>query len=57
MSLAYSLISLAFQIPFSHDHAPETVVAEGANAFGKATFVVGLPSRPRNGRCCVSGVR
>jgi len=40
MSLAYSLISLAFQIPFSHDHAPETIVAEGANAFGRATFVV-----------------
>ncbi|MCJ1245534.1 hypothetical protein MMC30_002738 [Trapelia coarctata] len=40
MSLAYSLISLAFQIPFSHDHAPETVVVEGANAFGRATFLV-----------------
>ncbi|MCJ1409247.1 hypothetical protein MMC19_003325 [Ptychographa xylographoides] len=40
MSLAYSLISLAFQIPFSHDHASETIVAQNANPFGKATFMV-----------------
>jgi hypothetical protein len=40
MSLAYSLISLAFQIPFSNHHAPETVVAQNANPFGRATFVV-----------------
>lgn len=44
MSLAYSMISLAFQIPFSRDHAPAEMVAEGANALGRATFVVGWPN-------------
>ena len=40
LSLAYSLVSLAFQIPFSHDPAPHTVVALNANAYGRASFVV-----------------
>ena len=61
LSLAYSLISLAFQIPFSHAHAPETVVAEGANPFGKATFVVSFtlknPPLPYGMTLGVSGSR
>lgn len=40
MSLAYSLVSLAFQIPFSHSSQPDTTVAQNANAFGKGSFVV-----------------
>ena len=40
LSLAYSLISLAFQIPFSNSAAPPTDVANNANAYGKASFVV-----------------
>lgn len=40
MSLAYSFLSLAFQIPFSNDPAPETSLAQNANLFGKASFVV-----------------
>ncbi|KAG8527600.1 uncharacterized protein KY384_007753 [Bacidia gigantensis] len=40
MSLAYSLISLAFQIPFSNGSAPATAVANNPNAYGKASFVV-----------------
>ncbi|MCJ1472354.1 hypothetical protein MMC13_001001 [Lambiella insularis] len=40
MSCAYSLVSLAFQIPFSNPSAPETIVADNANSFGRATFVV-----------------
>ena len=40
MSLCYSLISLAFQIPFSTQGAADTSVAEHANAYGKGTFVV-----------------
>ncbi|KZF19352.1 hypothetical protein L228DRAFT_271168 [Xylona heveae TC161] len=40
MSLAYSLISLAFQIPFSNKSGPETEMAMHANAYGKGTFVV-----------------
>ena len=40
LSLAYSLISLAFQIPFSNSAAPSTDVANNANAYGKASFVV-----------------
>lgn len=40
LSLAYSLISLAFQIPFANPTAAATEVAENPNAFGKATFVV-----------------
>ncbi|MCJ1291198.1 hypothetical protein MMC34_002741 [Xylographa carneopallida] len=40
MSLAYSFISLAFQIPFSNPPGIETEVVNNANTFGKATFVV-----------------
>ena len=40
MSLAYSLISLAFQVPFHNPPASHTVVATGANAFGRGTFPV-----------------
>lgn len=40
LSLVYSLISLAFQIPFANPTAPGTVVAENPNAYGKGTFVV-----------------
>ena len=40
MSLFYSFVSLAFQIPFSNSPAPHTQVAENPNAYGKATFVV-----------------
>ena len=40
MSLAYSLISLAFQIPFANGNAPHTVVADNPDAYGKGTFVV-----------------
>jgi hypothetical protein len=41
MSLAYSLVSLAFQIPFSHDFPHnDTSMAHNPDAYGKATFVV-----------------
>ncbi|KAI9840450.1 MAG: hypothetical protein M1837_001606 [Sclerophora amabilis] len=40
LSLFYSLISLAFMIPFSNPSAPETMVAANANAYGKGSFVV-----------------
>ncbi|TVY37099.1 Nitrosoguanidine resistance protein [Lachnellula subtilissima] len=40
MSLFYSLISLAFQIPFSTPPAPGTVVANPANAYHYGSFVV-----------------
>ena len=40
MSLAYSLISLAFQIPFANGNAPHTSVASNPDAYGKGTFVV-----------------
>ena len=40
MSLSYSLISLAFQIPFANHKMPDTVVAENATPYGKGTFVV-----------------
>ncbi len=40
LSLAYSLISLAFHIPLAHPTAPGTEVASNPNAYGKATFVV-----------------
>ena len=40
MSLAYSLVSLAFQIPFSNAPQPGTVVANNANAYGRGSFVV-----------------
>lgn len=40
MSLAYSFISLAFQIPFDNPTAPDTMVANNPDAYGKGTFVV-----------------
>lgn len=40
MSLFYSLVSLAFQIPFSNSPAPDTVSADHPNAFGRGSFVV-----------------
>lgn len=40
MSLAYSFISLAFQVPFDNPTAPETMVAQNPDAYGKGTFVV-----------------
>lgn len=39
LSLFYSLVSLAFQIPFSRPSAPETIAAN-ANAYGRGSFVV-----------------
>ncbi|KAI9679441.1 MAG: hypothetical protein M1817_005463 [Caeruleum heppii] len=40
LSLAYSFVSLAFQIPFRNAPAPPTEVANNANAYGSASFVV-----------------
>ncbi|KAL4762060.1 SNG1 family protein [Aspergillus foveolatus] len=40
LSLFYSFVSLAFQIPFSNDPAPDTVSANNPNAYGKGSFVV-----------------
>jgi hypothetical protein len=41
LSLAYSLVSLAFQIPFSNTGPePQTAVVNNADAFGRGTFVV-----------------
>ena len=40
MSLAYSFVSLAFQIPFSNATAPHAVGATNPDAYGKGTFVV-----------------
>lgn len=41
MSPAYSLVSLAFQIPFSNPPArSDTIIANNADAFGKGTFPV-----------------
>ncbi|GES59933.1 MNNG and nitrosoguanidine resistance protein [Aspergillus terreus] len=40
LSLFYSLVSLAFQVPFSNDPAPDTVPAANANAYGRGSFVV-----------------
>lgn len=40
MSLTYSLISIAFHIPFANPSAPATAVANNPNAYGKGTFVV-----------------
>ncbi|KAL8719119.1 MAG: hypothetical protein Q9225_003831 [Loekoesia sp. 1 TL-2023] len=40
MSLAYSIISLAFQIPFANRSAPTTEVANNPEPYGKGTFVV-----------------
>ncbi len=40
MSLFYSFISLAFQIPFNNPTAPGNEMAHNPNAYGAATFVV-----------------
>jgi hypothetical protein len=40
LSLFYSLISLAFQIPFSVPSAPDTVVASHVSAYHYGSFVV-----------------
>ncbi|KAI9803405.1 MAG: hypothetical protein M1833_000924 [Piccolia ochrophora] len=40
LSLSYSLLSLAFQLPFSNSAAPSTEVANNANNYGRASFVV-----------------
>lgn len=40
LSLTYSLVSLAFQIPFNNHTAPDTDVAKNPNAYGKGTFPV-----------------
>ncbi|OJJ06758.1 hypothetical protein ASPVEDRAFT_335223 [Aspergillus versicolor CBS 583.65] len=40
LSLFYSFVSLAFQIPFSNHPAPDTVSAANPNAYGKGSFVV-----------------
>ncbi|KAI1101175.1 MNNG and nitrosoguanidine resistance protein [Jackrogersella minutella] len=40
VSLAYSLVSLAFQIPFSNPPASPTDVAFNPTAYGRASFVV-----------------
>ncbi|KAJ5885402.1 hypothetical protein N7495_009912, partial [Penicillium taxi] len=40
MSLCYSFVSLAFQIPFNNHPQPSTVEANNPNAFGHGSFVV-----------------
>ncbi|KAI4228650.1 MAG: hypothetical protein L6R36_001506 [Xanthoria steineri] len=40
LSLSYSLISLAFQIPFANHSAPVTEVANNPEPYGKGTFMV-----------------
>lgn len=41
LSLAYSLVSLAFQVPFSNTGPhPDTSVVSNPDAFGKGSFVV-----------------
>ncbi|KAI9821846.1 MAG: hypothetical protein M1827_002428 [Pycnora praestabilis] len=40
LSLAYSLISLAFGIPFSNSKVSDTSVAGNSDAYGKGSFVV-----------------
>lgn len=40
LSLCYSLISLAFQVPFSNSPVPGTVSAANPNAYGRGSFVV-----------------
>ena len=40
LSLAYSLVSLAFQIPFANNPSPSTTVALNTDAYGRASFVV-----------------
>lgn len=40
LSLFYSFVSLAFQIPFTNSPAPATESAYNANAYGRGSFVV-----------------
>jgi hypothetical protein len=40
LSLFYSLVSLAFQIPFSNASAVDTLSATNSNAYGRGSFVV-----------------
>ncbi|KAJ5701191.1 hypothetical protein N7488_008739 [Penicillium malachiteum] len=40
LSFFYSLVSLAFQIPFTNSPAPDTISANNANAYGRGSFVV-----------------
>lgn len=40
LSLFYSFVSLAFQIPFTNSPAPDTISAENPNAYGHGSFVV-----------------
>lgn len=40
MSFFYSIVSLAFQIPFSNPTAPDTMVANNPDSYGKGTFPV-----------------
>ncbi|KAJ5362330.1 hypothetical protein N7541_003174 [Penicillium brevicompactum] len=40
LSLSYSLVSLAFQIPFINNPAPGVVSAQNPNAYGRGSFVV-----------------
>ena len=40
LSFFYSLVSLAFEIPFTNSPAPDTASANNANAYGHGSFVV-----------------
>ncbi|KAJ5219649.1 hypothetical protein N7468_008853 [Penicillium chermesinum] len=40
LSFFYSLVSLAFEIPFSNPPAPDVIPAENANAYHRGSFVV-----------------
>ncbi|KAJ5209215.1 hypothetical protein N7449_003594 [Penicillium cf. viridicatum] len=40
LSLCYSLVSLAFKIPFSNDSASDILPANNPNAYGRGSFVV-----------------
>jgi len=40
LALAYSLVSLAFQIPFRYGTAPADQVSDTANAYGYGSFVI-----------------
>lgn len=40
LSLFYSLVSLAYQIPFSNPPAPDTQPVENPNPYGRGSFVV-----------------
>jgi hypothetical protein len=40
LSLFYSLVSLAFQVPFNNSPAPDTLSANNANAYGRGSFLV-----------------